>query len=103
MSDPQMDQPESRQTRLSRSLGTVWANHTGGKSSAVDTALKDNVVRCTIADAEEKLDSPAYRDEAMAAIASIMGLKVQGFIAKHDSKTGVATETFILERPRRVF
>jgi hypothetical protein len=84
-------------------MGTVWANHSGGKSSAVDTALDANVVRCTIADADEKIETPAYRDEAMAAIASIMGLKVQGFIAKHDSKTGVATETFILERPRRTY
>ena len=103
MSDPQDNQPESRQTRLSRQLGTLWANHTGGKSSSVDTALQDNVVRCTIADAGEKIETAAYRDEAMATISSIMGLKVQGFIAKHDAKTDVATETFILERPRRVF
>jgi hypothetical protein len=103
MSDPQMDQPETRQDRLGRQMGTLWANHTGGKSSSCETALDNNVVRCTIEDAEAKLDSAAYRDDAMAAISSIMGLKVQGFIAKHDAKTGVATETFILERPRRVF
>ena len=102
MRDPQEEQPESRQSRLSRSMGTLWADHTGGKSSAVDTALDDNRVRCRIEDAGGScVDTPAYRAQAMASIASITGLKVKAFIAKHDTTTDVATETFILERPRK--
>ena len=101
MSDAQ-DQPESRQSRLSRSLGSLWANHTGGKSSAVKTTLEDHRVRCTVDDAEGvSLDTRKYRDEAMAAIYSITGRRVYGFIAKHDQKTDVSTGTFILERPRQ--
>ena len=83
-------------------MGTLWADHTGGKSSAVETALDDNVIRCRIEEAGGGcVDTPAYRAQAMASISSITGLKVKAFIAKHDSATDVATETFILARPRK--
>ena len=84
-------------------MGTVWATHTGGRSSAVRTVIDDNVIRCTIEDADGvSAESRAYCNDASAAIRRIMNRRVQGFIAKHDAKTDTTTETFILERPRAV-
>ena len=101
MSEPIGDQPESTQKQLSRSLGTIWANHTGGKPGAVSTSVSGDVVRCEMADADGRSpDTAGYRNDAMHAVSRVTGRKVRGFIPKHDKKTDVTTDTFILEPPR---
>jgi hypothetical protein len=101
MSDVQGDEPESTQKQLSRSLGTIWANHTGGRPGAVSTQISGDVVKCELQDAEGRSpDTTAYKHDAIAAVSRVMGRRVRGFIPKHDSKTDVTTDTFILEPPR---
>jgi hypothetical protein len=101
MSDPEGDPPESTQTRLSRSMGTVWQNHTGERPGTVSAQIDGDVVRCAIAKADgQSPDSSRYRNEAIAAVGRIMGRRVKAFIPKHDDKTDTTTDTFILEPPR---
>ena len=40
-----------------------------------------------------------YKRDTSAAVAKVTGRRVMAMISKHDAKTGVATETFILETP----
>ena len=99
MSEPEGDQPESTQKQLSRSLGTVWANHTGGKPGAITTSMSGDVIRCEMEDADGRSpDTAGYKNDAMAAISRVTGRKVKGFIPKHNKKTDVTTDTFILEQ-----
>lgn len=101
MSDPEGDSPESVQTRLSRSMGNVWQNHTGERPGAVSSKVDGDVVKCAIEKADGQSPQTAgYRNEAIHAVAKIMGRKVNAFIPKHDKKTDVTTDTFILEPPR---
>jgi hypothetical protein len=101
MSDPQGDSPESMQTRLSRSMGTVWQNHTGDRPGTVSAVIDGDVVRCAIEKAEgQSPETAGYRNEAIAMVARVMGRRVNAFIPKHDKKTDVTTDTFILEPPR---
>jgi hypothetical protein len=100
MSDLEGDPPESMQTRLSRSMGSVWQNHTGARPGAVSAEIDGDVVRCAIEKADgQSPDSNRYRNEATAAVGRIMGRRVRAFIPKHDEKTDTTTDTFILEPP----
>jgi hypothetical protein len=98
MSESVGEQPESTQKQLSRSLGTIWANHTGGKPAAITTSFSGDVVRCEMEDADGVGPKTAgYRNDAMHAVARATGRKVKGIIPKHDKKTDVTTDTYILE------
>ena len=45
-------------------------------------------------------DSVRYRNEAIAAVRRITGRKVLGYIPVRNAKTDVASDVYILERPR---
>jgi hypothetical protein len=113
--------PPSVADQITRSLGSVWSRHASGRPSEISTEIHDSVVKCVFKDAvasfnagpvvedagdgkkepeESRVSNPsAYRHEAIAAVSRLTERKVVGFIPKHDKKTDIATETFILERP----
>ena len=126
MSDLRSDMPgdeasaPSMADQITRSLGSVWSRHASERPSEVTTEISDSVVKCTFKDAvasfdagpvveedasgngvaeESRVSNPsAYRQEAIAAVSRVTERRVVGFIPKHDKKTDVATEKFILER-----
>ena len=105
---------------ITRSLGSVWARHASSRPGAVNTEIRDHVVECVFTDAvasfnagpqpeegedatESRVSNPAgYRQAAIATVSRLTERRVVGFIPKHDEKTDVATEKFILERAPRI-
>jgi hypothetical protein len=97
-------------------VGSIWQRRTGARPNSVSTKIEGDAVRCVIEEgkptAEETealaadesevagTDSNAYQHEASAAISRITKRTVSAYIAKRDKKTGLATQTFILERVR---
>lgn len=102
---------------IGRTVGSIWQRRTGTRPTNVSTEINGDAIRCVIeegeaapADPEAEVDpeapvvagtdSNAYRHEANAAVARITKRTVSAYIAKTDKKTGLATQTFILERVR---
>ena len=123
MSDPPSSATQTKpelSDEITRSIGSVWQRHAGGRPGAISTEIHGDVVKCVLNDAVSAIgaepadddadpDEPArspnstrYRNEAVAAISRLTGRKVLAIIPKRDKKTDVATETFILEPPRVV-
>jgi len=112
--------PPSLADQITRSLSSVWSRHASQRPSEVTTEISDSVVKCTFkgavasfnegpaveedaggnGDAEDsRVSNPsAYRYEAIAAVSRATERRVVGFIPKHDKKTDVAIEKFILDR-----
>ncbi|MDX6582843.1 MAG: hypothetical protein QOI10_2027 [Solirubrobacterales bacterium] len=104
-------------TEIERSVGTIWQRRDGTRPASVSAKIDGDAISCAIEEGEAVAeetpseeqpegggtDSNAYRHEASAAVARITGRTVSAFIAKRDKKTGVATQTFILERNRRKY
>jgi len=102
---------------IGRTVGSIWQRRTGTRPANVSTEINGDAIRCVIEagepapvdpEAEVDPDAPsvggtdtnAYRTEANAAVSRITKRTVSAFIAKRDKKTGLATQTFILERVR---
>jgi len=116
MSDPTpaATQGPDLSTQLTRSLTAVWNQNAGAKPSATKTELTSERLKFELADAvagppaepvgEDEdprgTDSVRYRNEAIAAVRRITGRKVLGFIPVRNAKTDVASDVYILERPR---
>ena len=121
MGDPEGDVAETQpnpelSAELSRSLGSIWKRHAGGRPSAATIEISGNVVKFVMVDAVSAPAEPAedgsapaeglspdsgdYRFEVIAAVTRITGRPVRGFIPKRDAKTDVATDTYILEPVR---
>src|SRR5215216_5435174 len=66
MSDPSEGSGESAQTQLSRSLGTIWERHSGGRPKSVSAEIAGNVVKCEVDTEGETPKTVGYRNEAMA-------------------------------------
>jgi hypothetical protein len=99
---------------IERSVGSIWERRGGTRAGSISAEVSRDSIRCTIeggdkaeaADEEAAVggtDSNAYRHEASAAVARITHRTVSAYIGKTDKKTGVATQTFILERIRTKF
>jgi hypothetical protein len=113
---PQTPQKPELSDELSRSLGSIWQRHAGGRPSDATIEISGNVVKFVMVDAVSAAAEPAedgsapnealspdsgdYRLEVIAAVTKITGRRVRGFIPKRDSKTDVATDTYILEPVR---
>jgi hypothetical protein len=101
---------------LSRSLSSIWQRKAGARPSSARVEFAGDVIKFVMeepiatdpepADGEDgedgaaearTLDSLGYRNEAVRAVGKITGRRVRGFITKHDEKTDVSTDTFILE------
>ncbi len=114
MSDPESDaiaEPAAQEEicdEIGRVVGSIWQRRGGVRPSAVRTEVDGDVIRCVIEEGEADEDAPegastesnAYRHEATSAVSRITKRSVSAFINKRDAKTGVATQTFILERVR---
>lgn len=107
--------------QIAKSLGSVWSRHASRRPSEISAEINDSVVVCTFKDAvasfaagppveedaegngkpaaDSRVSNPsAYKHEAIAAVSRLTERRVVGFIPKHDKKTDVATEKYILER-----
>lgn len=109
------DAPSDLSTEIGNSLASVWARYVGARPSNAETQLDGGVVRWVLADGtsefaegisvegedgEEltpKRKMSRYKRDTSAAVAKITHRKVVAMISKHDAKTGIARETFILE------
>jgi hypothetical protein len=106
-------------TEIASSLATVWARYAGARPAASEMEFDGSVVRWVIAGGtaafaegmaaeSEEGASPrpertvsGYKRDTAAAVAKVTHRRVVAVISKHDKKTGVARETFILESPRK--
>jgi hypothetical protein len=111
------DDPASRE--IARSLSSIWLRFSGQRPASMTVEMEPNVVRCTIGegtgdqptdeDAEAAHephltpDSPSFSYDATAAVTRATGRRVVAFIPKRDKKALTATQTFILDQPRRRF
>jgi uncharacterized protein YbcI len=104
-------------TEISDALVEIWVRYAGNHPTAVRTEIRDNVVTCRLIDSVGDYDAglieaqernpvssastrrdAAYKSEAAATVANLMGRRVTSFISSHDRDTNAATETFTLER-----
>lgn len=124
MSDqpPAMSAASELSAEIESGLASVWARHSGGgRPSGANVVLEAGVVRWTLPEGNSDLDeglaagaeadetesrkpqrtAGSYKRETSAVVARAMGRKVTARVSKQDKKTGIATESFILE-PSRV-
>lgn len=106
--------------QIGTSLASVWARYVGARPDKAETELDGTVVRWKVTDGVEEFDKgmsaeadddgkpiaprtmPGFKRDTSAAVAKTTKRKVMAMISKHDGKTGLATETFILEQaPKR--
>lgn len=102
---------------VTRMLGAIWQRYVGERPSDISTVIRDDVVRCVIKDAVKSFEVGAvaevddestgpppsrsrYRNEAINAVSRATRRRVLAYIPDHDTGTDIATEKFILERPR---
>ena len=117
---PLEEGPPSVSTELGRSLSSVWARYCGARPSESEMQVEKGVVRWVLANgtsefeqgmnADLETDAPdgprrtmaGYKRETSAVVARITHSRVAAMISKHDAKTGIATEVFVLDRgPRK--
>jgi uncharacterized protein YbcI len=118
---PDVEPASDLSTEIGTSLASVWARYFGSRPSKAETEFDGKVVRWVLADGTSEFDlgmssesvddepaAPArtvrgYKRDTSAAVAKATHRRVMAMISDHDAKTGVATETFILERPIRKY
>ncbi len=113
-------QPPDLRAELGRSLSTVWSRYAGARPESSKTEVEGDVVRWILADGAGELkkgmdaaalpvegEAPGptrtvagYKREMSVAVTRATHRRVVALIRKDDEKTGVASETFILERMR---
>lgn len=101
-------------TEISRAIGTIWTHYARGVRPAdVQTQIRANVVTCVLTGAVDGFDkgmaaenepadtrkrsAGAYKLDATAAVRRLTRMRVNAFVSKHDAKTDVAKEVFILD------
>jgi hypothetical protein len=105
--------------QIARSLGSVWQRFSGQRPKSTTVELEPNVVRCVIeegvpdpateedvgpaGDPTPSTDSASFGYNATAVITRATGRRVVAFIPKRNKKAQTATQTFILDQPRRRF
>ena len=102
---------------IARSLGSVWQRFSGQRPKSTSVEMSEDVVRCVIEEGtpdagsdkdsetadDPRLSQAGLKHNATAAITRITGRRVVAFIPKHDEKTEIFTQTFLLDRPRQRF
>ena len=109
----------SLSTQIGRALASVWAYYCDSRPSQAETHVEGNVVRWMLAngtrefedgmaahpDDPEGPDKPrtiaGYKRDTSAAVTKATDRRVLAMMSKHDANTGIATETFILDRVDR--
>lgn len=103
---------------ISSSLASVWARYVGARPANAVMELDGSIVRWVLADGAVQFEAgmaaePAegeapreersvtgYKRETAAVVAKATHRRVVAMVSDHNAKTGIATETFILEAPR---
>lgn len=111
--------PRSLSDEIEASFASVWARYVGARPTDVEIELDGSVVRMILpggteqfkramgADAEpvegreRPLTVAGYEREVSKAVSKTTRRRVDAMISKHNAKTGIATEVFILEPPRK--
>jgi hypothetical protein len=111
--EPSVEPASDLSTEIGSSLASVWARYFGARPSKAETEFDGKVVRWVLADGTNEFEHGmsaqaadgeartvwGYKRDTSAAVTKITHRRVMAMISKHDEKTGVATEIFILERP----
>jgi hypothetical protein len=106
-------------TAISNALGLVWKDYAGQRFS-VKTDVAGTKISCILENSVQSFNDgiagtiqdpegppPAtrtlagYRRAAIEAVAKATHQRVSAFVSKHNAKTDVATEVFILAAPPR--
>ncbi len=119
MSDAEVAHPAGVRGDVSSSFASVWRNYAGERPADIETQIKGTHVTCVLKGASRqfdegmaaaaadhdgesrKLTAATFRSDAIHAVTRATRRKVMAFVSKHDAKTDVATELFILELPPR--
>ena len=114
-SDQATQEPPSLSTEIARALSSVRARYVGEHPSSSEVDLEDGVVRWThpggsgelgegLAEGNSngepngpKRTAAGYERETSAAVARATRRRVSARMSRHDEKTGISTETFVLE------
>jgi uncharacterized protein YbcI len=108
---------EGLHAEISDAIDAVRTRYAGKGPVTARTEIRGNVVTCVLADAASDPDPDstevqaqsgvpgtstftraAYKSEAAATVANLMGRPVTSFSSSQDADTHAATETFTLER-----
>lgn len=117
---PLAEAPASVSTEIDRSLASVWARYVGARPSQSETEVESGVVRWVLPNGTSEFedgmtvdlddDAPdqprrtmaGYKRDTAAVVARITRCRVAAMISKHDAKSGIATEVFVLDMgPRK--
>jgi hypothetical protein len=107
--------PRTLSDEVEASVSAVWARFVGARPVGAEMEHDGNVFRLTVPTGTEQFkaglaredDPPAdgeprtvsrYEHAAARAVSKVTRRKVNAMISKHDAKTGIATEVFILEQ-----
>ena len=105
-------------TEIGSSLASVWARYFGARPSTAETEFEGDVVRWILVNGTSVFEAGmsaataegesqpvrtvrGYERDTSAAVAKATHRRVMAMISDRDAKTGIVTETFILERPVR--
>lgn len=115
MPDQENQQAPDLSTEIGGALSSVWARYVGARPSSSEVNLDDGVVRWILpggtgafekgmaaGDSEREPGDPvrtvaSYERDTSAVVAKATHRRVRARMSKHDKKTGIATETFVLE------
>ncbi len=119
MADAEVVHPAGLRADVSSSFASVWRNYAGERPTDIETRIKGTHVTCVLKGAtrqfdeglaaaaadhdgeSRKLTTATFRSDAIHAVTRVTRRKVMAFVSKHDTKTDVATELFILDIPPR--
>lgn len=117
--NPKVSEEDPTSNEIARALGSVWQRFSGRRPKSTHVEIERDVVRCVIEesppdaevgeepevapDPEHSLDSRRFDYNATAVITRATGRRVIAHIPKHEKKTLITTQTFILDRPRQRF
>ncbi len=117
MSEAEVARPVGVRGDVSSSLASVWRNYAGERPADIETRISGTHVTCVLKGAARRFDEgmaaaaaehdgegrrltvATFRNDAINAVNRATRRKVMAFVSKHDTKTDVATELFILDRP----
>ena len=105
--------------QIGSSLSAVWARYAGARPTDPETQVDGDVVRWILPEGTSQFEAgmaaepepgerpgpvrtpTGYRREAAAAVSRATHAKVLAIISRHDTKTGIVRDAFVLEARRR--
>jgi uncharacterized protein YbcI len=107
--------PHDLSDEIGSSLASVWARYVGARPSEAVTQLEGSAIRWVLSNGTSEFEAgmsaeaaegepprerrtvAGYKRETSAVVAKLTHRPVVAMISDHNAKTGVATETFILD------